>query len=116
MFATSRNVIAAMALFSIGLPLFGQTGLGSITGELVDPSGAKLPRANLQLVEKSTQTKFSTSANDDGIFTFPSVAVGHYALTIKATGFRDRQLENMEVSAYQQISLGKLTLEVGQGP
>src|ERR1700723_596102 len=116
MFAKSRNVVAVLALFSFGLPLLGQTGLGSITGEVVDPSGAKLPHANLQLVETSTQTKFATLANDDGIFTFPSVAVGHYNLTIKAAGFRDRQLENMEVSAYQQVSLGKLTLEVGQGP
>jgi hypothetical protein len=115
MLHTSRNA-AVLALFSFGLPLLGQTGLGSITGEVVDPSGAKLPHANLQLVETSTQTKFATLANDDGIFTFPSVAVGHYTLTIKATGFRDRQLENMEVSAYQQVSLGKLTLEVGQGP
>src|SRR6202041_2222911 len=116
MLLTSRSFVAVLALFSFGLPLLGQTGLGSITGEVVDPSGAKLPRASLQLVETSTQTKSTTLANDDGIFTFPSVAVGHYTLTIKATGFRDRQLENMEVSAYQQISLGKLTLEVGQGP
>src|SRR5580693_10312168 len=116
MFAKSRNVVAVLALFSFGLPLLGQTGLGSITGEVVDPSGAKLPRANLQLVETSTQTKSTTLANDDGIFTFPSVAVGHYTLTIKAAGLRDRQLENLDVSAYQQVSLGKITLEVGQGP
>src|ERR1700679_2568350 len=110
MLSKPRQVFAVLA-FSLGLPLLGQTGLGSITGEVVDPSGAKLPHASLQLVETSTQTKFATSANDDGIFTFPSVAVGHYTLTIKAAGFRDRQLDNLEVSAYQQVSLGKLTLE-----
>ncbi len=102
-----RNICLA-ALFLFGLPLLGQTGLGSVTGEVNDPSGAKLPHASLRLVEKSTQTTFATQANGEGIFTFPSVAVGHYTLTIKAAGFRDRQLDNIDVSAYQQVSLGKL--------
>jgi len=109
-----RNLLALA--FVAALPVFSQTGLGSITGEVVDPSGANLPNANLKLVENSTQTTFNTVANAEGIFTFPSVAVGHYSLTIKANGFRERKIENLDVSAYQQLSLGKLTLEVGQGP
>ena len=96
--------------------MFGQTGLGLITGEVVDPSGAKLPHATLRLVESSTRTTFATAANAEGLFTFPSVAVGHYTLTITAPGFRDRELDNLDVNAYQQISLGKLMLEIGQGP
>ncbi|HLK67449.1 MAG TPA: carboxypeptidase regulatory-like domain-containing protein [Bryobacteraceae bacterium] len=111
-----RPVVAILAFLSIGLPFYGQTGLGSITGEVVDPSGAKLPHATLRLIETATQTAFSTAANAEGIFIFPSVAVGHYTLTVTAPGFRDRQIENLDVSAYQQVSLGKLTLEVGGGP
>src|SRR5579871_5392570 len=111
-----RPVVAILAFLSIGLPFYGQTGLGSITGEVVDPSGAKLPHATLRLIETATQTAFSTAANAEGIFIFPSVAVGHYTLTITAAGFRERQLANLDVSAYQQVSLGKLTLEVGGGP
>jgi len=108
--------LALSLLMLSGLPLFGQTGLGSITGDVVDPSGAKLPNASLRLVEKATQTAFATVANGEGIFIFPSVAVGHYTLTIKAPGFRDRLVDNLDVSAYQQVSLGKVALEVGSGP
>ncbi len=117
MLSLSRTfyLVVAVSLLA-SLPSFGQTGLGSVTGEVVDSSGAKLPHANLRLVESSTQTTFTTAANSEGIFTFPSVAVGHYTLTITAAGFRDRQMDNLDVSAYQQVSLGKLTLEVGQGP
>src|SRR6516164_6269632 len=99
-----RNCLSLLLL--AGLLLLGQTGLGSITGEVVDPSGAKLPNASLRIVEKSTQTAFATVANNEGIFIFPSVAVGHYTLTIKAPGFRERQIDNVDVSAYQQVSLG----------
>jgi hypothetical protein len=109
-----RNCLSLLLLAGLLLP--GQTGLGSITGDVVDPSGAKLPNASLRIVEKSTQTAFATVANNEGIFIFPAVAVGHYTLTIKAPGFRDRQIDNLDVSAYQQVSLGKLTLEVGAGP
>jgi len=117
MLHSARTVRNSLTFFLLAAPyLFGQTGLGSVTGEVVDPSGSNLPNANLRLVETSTQTTFTTTANGEGIFTFPSVAVGHYTLTIAAAGFRDRRLENLEVSAYQQVSLGKLALEVGQGP
>jgi len=107
-----------LLVFALMIPtsLFAQTGLGSITGEVLDPTGATIPRANLKLVEIATKTTSLATANADGIFIFPSVAVGHYTLTITAPGFRDRQLDNLEVSAYQQISLGKLTMEIGQGP
>ena len=115
-FFTRFTAIALAFAALAALPSFGQTGLGSITGEVVDATGANLPHASLRLVEKSTQTTFVTSANDGGVFTFPSVAVGHYTLTITAKGFRDRQLDDLNVSAYQQLSLGKLTLDIGQGP
>jgi hypothetical protein len=114
--STLRIGFATVVLFSSGLPLIGQTGLGSITGKVVDPSGASLPHAELRLVETSTQAVSSTAANVEGIFIFPSVAVGHYTLTIKAAGFRERQLNNLEIAAYQQVSLGNLPLEIGQGP
>jgi len=115
MFRHVRNMSLALTLLA-GAPTYGQTGLGSITGEVLDPSGADLPNAAIKLVETATKTTSQTTANAAGIFTFPSVAVGHYTLTLSAPGFRERRLENLEVSAYQQISLGKLTLEVGQGP
>src|SRR5438552_14561887 len=113
-FRTKLSILACALLAS--LPLFGQAGLGSITGEVLDSSGARLPHANVRLVEASTQTASSTSSNGEGLFTFPSVVVGNYTLTIKSPGFKDKQLANLQVSAFQQLSLGQITLEVGSGP
>src|SRR5436309_1349483 len=98
------------------LPLFAQAGLGSISGELVDATGARLPRAALRVVEKSTGIATSTASNEEGLFAFPALVVGNYTLTIKATGFKDKQLDNLNLSAFQQLSVGRVTLEVGQGP
>ena len=75
MLSLSRGFyLVVAASIVISLPLFGQTGLGSVTGEVVDSTGAKLPHANLELVENSTQTTFTTAANAEGIlFSHPSL-------------------------------------------
>ncbi len=117
MFRPVRSLVLIGTVFAVvAALLFGQAGLGSITGEVADPSGAKVPHARLRLVEGSTQTALETTSNDDGIFSFPSVLVGQYVLTVTAPGFKEKRLANLNVSAFQQLSLGKVSLELGQGP
>jgi len=110
-----RPVAIVSVLCLVASAAFAQAGLGSITGEVVDPSGAKVPNAALKLVEVETHTNLTTTTNEAGIFNFPAVQVGHYILTITATGFKDKQLANLTVSAYQQLTVGQIALEVGQG-
>ena len=98
------------------LCLFGQSGLGSINGELRDATGARIPNATVRLVEASTAIATTTSSNQEGLFNFPAVVVGQYTLTVKAAGFKDKVLANLSLSAFQQLSLGQIPLEVGQGP
>src|SRR5947209_17499286 len=103
----SLRLLFALPLLS-ALPLFGQAGLGSVNGELVDPTGARLPHAAVRLVEQATQIANSTVTNEEGLFNFPAVVVGRYALSIKAPGFKDKQLSNLVVNAFQQLSLGQI--------
>jgi hypothetical protein len=112
----TRLATLALSLLLPALPVFGQAGLGSINGTLLDPAGARLPNARLKLVETSTQIASTTISNAEGLFNFPSVVVGRYTLTIAAPGFKEKKLANLSVNAFQQLSLGQLSLEVGQGP
>ena len=113
----ARPVCSAIAFACLAvLPVWGQAGLGSITGELLDATGAHVPNAALRLVETSTQSVRTAISNTEGLFGFPSVMVGHYTLTIKVPGFKDKQLANLELNAFQQLSMGPITLEVGSGP
>ena len=113
----SRTTRFAFAFaLSACLCLFGQAGLGSINGELRDATGARLPNASLRLVEADTGIATTTVSNEEGLFVFPSVVTGSYKLTIQARGFKDMVLDNLLVSAFQKVSLGQLTLAVGQGP
>jgi hypothetical protein len=106
--------LAAVA-FSVSGLLFGQAGLGSINGTVVDPSGAVVPAATIRLIATATQGVRVISTNEAGLFTLPSVVPDQYKIVISATGFREKTLESIVVNGFQQVSLGQVTLDVGQG-
>ncbi|MCC6368091.1 MAG: TonB-dependent receptor [Bryobacterales bacterium] len=112
-FFTSSAIIFSL-LFSPAL--FAQAGLGSLTGAVADSSGAVIPGAGVKLLEIATQGSRTVTSNEAGLFNFPSVVPGRYTITITSSGFKQKQLDNITVNAFQQIALGQITLEVGEGP
>ena len=60
---------------------------GTVTGTVVDPSGAVVPNAEMKLTNDATAENTVTATNASGIFTFPSLAPGNYHLTSTAKGF-----------------------------
>ncbi len=59
----------------------------TVTGTVVDPSGAVVPNANLTLTNDATGATQTAKSNSSGAFTFPSLAPGNYHLTCTAKGF-----------------------------
>lgn len=96
--------------------LYGQAGLGTITGTVVDHSGAVVSGAHVNLVQLSTRSTREVVANGQGIFDLPSLVPGTYTLTVKAPGFREEKLDNIVINGFQELSLGQIALEVGSGP
>jgi Carboxypeptidase regulatory-like domain len=80
------SYLALVILLAAVLPLWGATG-GSISGTVVDPSGAVIPRAALSLVNAAQQTTYQAVSDIRGFYSFPNLPVGHYDLTISAAGF-----------------------------
>lgn len=108
------GVALITAIFSPAL--LAQAGLGSITGTVADSTGAVVPNANVKLLEIATQGTRTVTTNEAGLFTFPSLVPGRYTITITTSGFKERQLDNITLNAFQQIALGQISLEVGEGP
>ena len=78
------------------LPLRAATG-GSISGTIADPSGAVIPGAALNLVNTALQMIYQAASDRQGFYSFPNVPVGHYDLTISATGFTTQRKMNLTV-------------------
>lgn len=59
----------------------------TVTGTVVDPSGAVVPGATVKLTNDGTGETRTTASNSAGAFTFPSLAPGNYHLQTMAKGF-----------------------------
>jgi hypothetical protein len=73
--------------------LFSQLAWGAVTGRISgtvkDPTGAVVPGAQIVVLETQTGIKTESRTDTAGFYSFPSLAVGHYELEVKAAGFRD---------------------------
>ena len=100
----------AMCLLT-ALSLRAATG-GSISGAVVDPTGAVVPGANLKLINTAQQTKYQAVSNREGLYSFPDLPVGHYDLTIAVPGFATQRKSNLTVDADSAVRVD-VTLAVG---
>jgi hypothetical protein len=83
-----------------------------VLGTVADPSGSAVPRATVKLLNSQTGVSETASTNEKGEYSFLSVAVGRYRVTVQAPGFKTATAEEFaaDVSARQRVDL---RLEVG---
>ena len=105
-----RCSIVLLALFAFCWGLAGQTFRGSIAGTIVDGSGAAIPEAGVQAVNKATGVSFDTVATASGDFVLPNLPLGLYTVTIQKTGFQTQKIDSVEVAVSKttnvQVKLG----------
>jgi hypothetical protein len=65
---------------------------GSISGTIVDPSGASISKARVELARGDHSKNRETLSGDDGQFSFGGIAPGPFELTIAAEGFAAQAL------------------------
>jgi hypothetical protein len=78
---------------------------GSISGTLQDPSGAVVSGATITLVNTAPKSEYKAISNEQGFYSFPTLSVGHYDLTIEATGFRTQTKTNLTVDTGAALTM-----------
>src|SRR3954464_3912583 len=106
-------LIAAMCILpqTSGL-LFAQAVSGSITGAVLDSSGAVVPKAKLTVTNSGTGVAVATTSNDAGYYNVPNLISGTYRVEVTATGFRRFEQPDINVNIGSVTRLD-LQLEVG---
>src|SRR5437016_7340611 len=95
-FNIRRAIFAAVSLVSCAIFATAQTSTtGAIVGVITDPSGAIVPKAEIQLVNVDTNAADRALSNDGGQFVFAGLQPGHYRITVKMAGFRTVSLPNL---------------------
>jgi hypothetical protein len=87
---------------------------GSISGTIVDPSGAAIPGVKVTILSSAKGLTSTSLTNDSGFFTVRSLAVGTYKVTIESKNFRTAVLDKVEVLVGQDSAIGAIKLELGQ--
>ena len=115
----SRSFRAQAALCSIftlllaSAAVFGQDARGRITGRVLDPSGAPIPGASVEVTEASTGVKLGAKSNEAGSYELLYLMPGNYTLAVSSQGFKSYERTNVEVRVAERLTMD-VTLAVGQ--
>jgi hypothetical protein len=102
---------AVLILLLFSIQAFGQGGDASLSGTIADASGAVLPGASVVATSDATGVSTSTVTNAAGIYSFPSLQPGTYAIKVELAGFQTTTLKNVLLRGRAQARLNA-TLEV----
>lgn len=109
----ARRVLGLVLLSLIpAAGLSAQILYGSLTGNVLDPSGAAVPDAKIVIVQTETNQSRETVTNAQGQFNFPTIAGGTYELRVTANGFRGYTRKGITVST-NTVTRADVDLQVG---
>ena len=92
-------LVVLIAILTLAGAVFGQGGAtGAITGTVLDPSGAVVANADVQITNQQTNVpERALKTGSDGTFTAPLLPVGTYKVHIQAAGFALADLSDILV-------------------
>jgi hypothetical protein len=94
------------------VPAFAQGDRGTITGTVVDPAGAVVANAAVQIRNLGTAAVYPSATSETGNYTVGQLPVGNYELQVTAPGFKVYARSPLTVQVAQTIRVD-VPLEVG---
>ncbi len=91
-----------------------QSVTGEISGVVVDPAGAVVPGAAVQLIHVLSQTVHRFTTESNGSFIFTGLVPGTYNLHVAQPGFKGADQKGITVSAQERVDVHEVHLEVGE--
>ncbi len=105
--------IVCLCVLILGVsPAFSQSIFATLTGVVSDPQGAVVANAKITLKDSLSGSSRDTTTNGDGYYTFASVPVSTYILTVDAPTFRQYQAKGVSLGGGEQRNLN-VVLAIG---
>src|SRR5215472_18294395 len=79
-------LLTASLLILIAPVVWSQATSGTLTGQVLDPTGAVIPDASVTVTDTQHGTSFTVTTNGEGLFTRTQLANGTYNVKVSATG------------------------------
>ena len=112
MFNTTK-LLCALALATLLLTnIWSQGMFATLTGIVTDPSGATVANAKVILRDAQSGSPRNSVTDNDGYYTFASVPVGAYVLTVEAPGFQAYKADGIALGGGEKRNVNA-SLQVG---
>jgi len=118
-FRKSRYFFIKLMAAAITLSFAGsapaQTTTGTLRGQILDPTGAIVPDADVTVTNQQTGVSAKITTTSAGTYSFPSLIPGLYKVSVEAKGFKSFLKKDVAVIANQdnvadaQLELGAAT-------
>jgi hypothetical protein len=87
--------------------------IASVTGRVVDTTGAVVSGAQIKMTAVDTAQVHNVVSNAEGIYTIPSLPIGAYTLEVTTTGFETYVQTGTTLQVNDAVQIN-VTLAVGQ--
>jgi hypothetical protein len=103
----------AVSLSFMGSVAQAQFDVGSLVGTIRDQSGAAVAGASITATNTATNIESSATSNGSGDYEIPSLHVGVYSISAKATNYAEAVAQNITISVASRQRID-LELKVGE--
>ncbi|HKV38814.1 MAG TPA: carboxypeptidase-like regulatory domain-containing protein, partial [Blastocatellia bacterium] len=101
-----------VGLLIVPVLVAAQQTTGNVRGTVKDDTGAVIPKAKVDILDKATNNRWTAQSGAAGDFEFKDLPVGNYQVSISATGFKTVTLSDVAVQLNQTTDLAP-TLPLG---
>jgi hypothetical protein len=85
-----------------------------LSGQVMSASGEAITRAKVSVVRRQSETPYSTFTGGDGHFSFTTLTVGEYRLTVTAEGYKTFSVSRLSLMAGDRVKVDAV-MEHGNG-
>lgn len=107
-----RGFSLMLVMLGSVIAVFSQTPTGTIKGRVLDPNGAAVTNATVNIKDNATNRVVTAHTNDQGVYEARNLPPGSYSVTVNQTGFSTSTVENVQVQIGQVATID-VNLAVG---
>ena len=111
-FATTVYLALFLTIFGMETNLLAQTGSSTITGRVMDASGALVPGVTIQIKNEGTDIAVSVSSDEGGLYLATLLPTGRYTVSATKAGFDTYSESNVYLAPGSTLNLA-ITLSIG---
>ncbi len=107
-----KRLLLLLSLVYLANAVFAQEFRSTLTGRVLDPSGAPVPNVHLLITNTATGAQSEVTSGKDGYYTAPSLTPGPYQITASVHGFKKYVHSGINIQTAQSVT-ENVQLEIG---